>query len=219
MTEIAALPLADPTDMIEMHRVFRNALADAPHLIRSVAPGDTGRAELVASYYDNVLSLLRAHHDGEDELLSPRLAQRLPAQAALVKAVAGQHHGTLVLLDRVEDLLREWQANPEAATAASLLEAMAGLNGELCAHLDAEERDILPLAAQCMNVAEWGELPAHGMQHFGGDKMWLILGLIRQQMSDVHRSDMDAHLPPPIASMWAGTGQALFEEFVTRLQG
>lgn len=103
-----------------------------------MAPGDTEQAELVASFHGNVLSLLRAHHEGEDELLTPRLAERLPAQAGLISAVA---------------------------------------------------------------------------------KLWLILGLTRQQLSDTHRGDMDAHLPPPIAAMWAGAGEALFQQFVTQLHG
>lgn len=39
-----------------------------------------------------------------------------------------------------------------------------------------------------MNVAEWGELPSHGMQHFDGDEQWLITGLIRAEMNAEHRA-------------------------------
>ena len=33
----------------------------------------------------------------------------------------------------------------------------------------------MPIAAKYVNVAEWGQLPAHGLQHFSGDKLWLFV--------------------------------------------
>lgn len=62
MTEAGALPLADTSDMIGMHRVFRQALAAAPQLVGSTTAGDADRAEVVGTYYDNVLRLLDVHH-------------------------------------------------------------------------------------------------------------------------------------------------------------
>jgi hypothetical protein len=61
-----ALPLADTSDMIGLHRVFRTALDAAPSFVGGVAPGDSTRAETVAMYYEDVLQLLHAHHEGED---------------------------------------------------------------------------------------------------------------------------------------------------------
>ena len=68
-----------------------------------------------------------------------------------------------------------------------------------------------------MNVAEWGELPSHGMAHFDGDKKWLVMGLIREEMSGEHWAVMDAHMPPSAAAMWADTGRIMYAEFMERL--
>ena len=53
---------------------------------------------------------------------------------------------------------------------------------------------MLPLAAENLSMEEWGALPGHGMANFHGDKIWLILGLIRERMNDEQRAgDARAH--------------------------
>ena len=64
---------------------------------------------------------------------------------------------------------------------------------------------MLPLAAEHLSVEEWGALPGHGMADFDGDKIWLILGLIRERMTDDQRAAMMAHMPPPALEMWTGS--------------
>lgn len=94
--------------------MFRQAVNDAAHHIASVRPGDTGRSELVASYFENVLRLLHAHHDGEDLLLTPRLLQRRPEQADTITRVAAQHRQVDAALQRVTPLIDTWSSTPGA---------------------------------------------------------------------------------------------------------
>ena len=56
-------------------------------------------------------------------------------------------------------------------------------------HLDREEAAILPLAAAHLTPEEWGKLPGHAMGSFGGDKIWLIIGLIRENFTQEQRDD------------------------------
>lgn len=219
MTDAATLPLADTSDMAQIHRVFRSALAEAPELVGSVADGDTERAELVASYYLNVLALLHAHHEGEDELLTPKLIERLPEQAGLIERVAGQHQGVLTGLEASESGLRAWRDDPTIDAGAVLAGTLATLGADLARHLDEEEREIVPLAATCINVAEWGELPGHALRTFTGDKMWLILGLVREQFTAEQIAEMEAHMPAALTEFWRSTGQGLFDEFMAALHG
>jgi hemerythrin-like domain-containing protein len=217
MTTADSLPLADPTDMVDLHRVFRAALDRAPALMASAATGDPERVALVADYYANVLRLLHAHHDGEDTLLTPKLVERQPQHAELVRSVAAQHLIVLAALEEAETAIARWRQALDAEPAMRATTALETLRSELTLHLDTEERDVLPLAAECINVVEWGELPSRGLQHFDGDKLWLVVGLIRQEMTAAHLADMDAHLPAPVASMWAKEGQALFGDYIARL--
>lgn len=214
MADPAQLPMADTTEMIGLHRVFRNALAEGPQLIDSVVR-ERDRAEMVASYYENVLALLHGHHDGEDELLTPRLIARgTPEEAVEAARIGGQHAGVLGDIGAAEECVAAFCVDPTANSGATLDRALTTLTGSLVPHLDEEEQALMPIAAKYINVVEWGELPSHGMATFTGDKMWLVIGLIREQMTPEQIANMDAHMPPPVADFWAGSGQQLFTDFV-----
>ena len=100
---------------------------------------------------------------------------------------------------------------PLAQEAAA--QGLYALCGHLEEHLEEEEQNVLPLAAANLSIEEWGALPGHGMAHFEGDKIWLILGLIRERMTDEQRADMLAHLPPPALEMWTGFGEQAFKDY------
>ncbi len=217
MAETAELPLADTTEMASVHRVFRNALNQVPQLVGPAA-GDGDRADLVGSYYANVLRLLHVHHEGEDEFLTPLLLERGSAgETAEISRISAQHAGVLGDIETAETRIGEFRADPTVDNAAILASSLATLNASLVAHLDQEENVAMPIAAKYVNVAEWGQLPAHGLQHFDGDKLWLILGLLRREMTDSQRANMDAHLPPPVAQFWSESGQELYTQYLSAL--
>jgi hypothetical protein len=77
------VPRPDTSDMFAVHGVFRDTLGAATVLVGGVLDGDSERLALVANYYENVLSFLRSHHDGEEQLVFPLLRQRCPDHGAL----------------------------------------------------------------------------------------------------------------------------------------
>jgi hemerythrin-like domain-containing protein len=214
----AALTRPDTTDMVAVHRVFRESLGIAPQLIGSVPGDDVERVAAVAGYYSEILAFLHVHHEGEDALLWPRLAQRCPADADLIRRIAGQHEGVLTALQTAETHLDAWRAEPTMDNAATLASALITLAVGLGAHLDEEERVILPLAADHLTSEEWGQLPAHAMQNFRGERIWLVMGLIREQMTDAQRAAMDAHMPPPVREFWVNAGEPQFARFIAEIR-
>ena len=178
MSEPAAAPRPDTGDMFAVHGVFRDCLGAAPTLVGGIAPGDTERVALIANYYENILSFLEAHHDGEEKLVFPLLRERCPDDDALISHMHEQHEEALALLAEAKSSLVAWPAGAAAAqkAAQARLDALCSHLGE---HLTDEEQKVLPLAAVHLSMEEWGALPGHGMANFHGDKIWLILGLIR----------------------------------------
>ena len=88
----------------------------------------------------------------------------------------------------------------------------SALRAQLVEHLDAEEAQALPLCAENILAEEWGQLPGHALAGYRGDKVWLILGLIRQRMNDAQRAAMLEHMPPPALEMWTSFGEQAFKE-------
>lgn len=219
MNASATVSHPDTRDMLGIHQIFRDAFGCAPQLVGSVSNEGGDQFETVAAYYANVLAMLHAHHEGEDELLWPKLADRAPQEAELVARMQSQHEGLLTAMTEAEARLDEWCARHDLDSGAALAAALATL-GVLCAgHFDEEERRILPVAAEVCTVEEWAELPGHAMRSFTGDRIWLILGLVQEQMPPAAIEKMEAAMPPPLLEMWKGTGRAQFIEFVGRLRG
>lgn len=69
------------------------------------------------------------------------------------------------------------RTGPRTATART--DALRSLGTALIRHLDDEETYVLPIAARAITEAGWNQLPANGLRHFDGDKLWLVLWLIR----------------------------------------
>ena len=212
MSEHTSVPRPDVTDMYAVHGVFRDTLGAVPRLVGGIEEGDAARVALIANYYENVLSFLEAHHDAEELLVFPLLRERCPGEDALLDELVEQHEEAVRLLTAAQGALAAWPsggADSQKATA----DALMTLHDQLVHHLDEEEARALPLAAASLSVEEWGALPGHGMANFHGDKIWLILGLIRERMTEEQRAAMLAHMPPPALEMWTGFGEQAFKEY------
>src|SRR5437763_8474965 len=134
------LPRPDTRDMLAIHQIFRDAFGCSPQLVGSVCNDHSDRVDAVAAYYANVLALLRAHHEGEDELIWPKLIERAPDQRDLVARMEAAHTGLADALADAEQRLRVWVKSPDIDNGASLAASLAML-GVLCAaHFDEEER-------------------------------------------------------------------------------
>jgi hemerythrin-like domain-containing protein len=203
----------DVTEMKAVHRVFRDTLGAVPDLVGGVGSGDVERLGLISNFYENVLSFLHAHHQTEEELVFPLLRDRCPDDLALVERAAEQHEAVLASAAEAERAVAAWaKEGPSSQAAASgRLSTLGDLLGE---HLDEEEQNLLPLCAANLTAEEWGAQPPRGISLFAGDKIWLILGLIRQRMTDTQRQDMLTHMPPPAVEMWTGFGEQAFNELM-----
>ena len=201
--------LTDVRDMFGVHEAFRRGLRDAGPQIAAI-DGDPERAARFAAYLGDLLFLLHAHHDGEDELLYPLLVERVPDERALFDEMDAQHRG---VTDALSACLRASDSYGESASttnADTLREACDVLGATLEGHLDQEETDILPLAQVWIAPDEWGQLPGHTMRSYHGPRLWMPLGLATEAMSDDLRAAIESHLPPPVASMWLGGGAESF---------
>ena len=207
----ATTPRPDVSELIAVHGVFRDTLGAAPGLVGGVAPGDGQRLALVANYYDNILFFLEAHHDGEEEIVFPLLRDRCPDQHALLDQLDAEHKEAMALLASAQGSLAAW-AGGDSDAAGAVVDDLGALRAALVTHLDREETEALPLCERNLSAEEWGSLSGHGMANYHGDKIWLILGLIRERMTEAQRARMIEHMPPPAVEMWTSFGEQAFKE-------
>jgi Hemerythrin HHE cation binding domain len=208
--------LTDTSDMPCVHRVFRSSLASGPDFVASAAGSDERRA-LIANYYVNLIAFLEVHHEGEEMLVFPLLSERAGDDRSEVDTSTRQHAEVVALMEGVKSRMGEWDSAGEAKAAAAAA-SLRALDEVLIPHLDDEESTIVPLASRYLTPQEWGQLPGHAMGHFGGDKIWLIIGLIRENFSEAQRQMMLEKMPPPARQMWESMGQAAFTDLIAQVR-
>jgi hemerythrin-like domain-containing protein len=216
MTDDAA---TDTSDMLAVHQAFRKAFGAAGELVGSVPAEDVFRRDLVGNFFDNVIRFLHVHHNGEEVLIWPKLSERCPDQAAAITQSLEQHQAVIGLMEAATNANNEWIASGSAEDQGAVVDAVTELDAELRPHLDDEQAVILPLCSRYITQPEWDQMPGHALGHFDGDKVWLILGLIRENMTQQQRDHMLANMPPPAVEMWTGMGESSFNALVDELRG
>jgi len=217
MTETATYQ-TETSDMLIPHNLFRSVFRTADQLIAGVPDGDAAKVDAVSSYFDNILRFLDAHHGGEDVCVWPLLSARCPQAAELLERMEREHETIHRLRGSAGDALSAWNISADAAGGRRFGEALRRLGSEVDTHFAEEEAEILPLASRTLSPEEWGAMPGHAMASFTGDKIWLVLGLIFEQMNDEQLSFTFSLLPPPVVEMWNTSGRAAFNEFIGRVR-
>jgi len=205
-------------DMVVVHRTFRSTFAESARLVRSESDPAGDRVGFLADHIDFTLSLLQAHHEGEDELLWPKLLQRLPAEAATVQRVADQHDDVSRGVSRAGSANASWRADPDGGRGAALAEALDGLSAVVAHHLDDEERLVLPLASQALTQEEWDAIGEHSRGSIPEDRMFVAFGMILESADEEDRDLMLSALPEPVQQLWQTVGESTWDGYATQLR-
>jgi hemerythrin-like domain-containing protein len=207
-----------PTDdMRAVHAALLSSLASAPALVAG-AGTDPAKVAVAASYCDNVLEFLHVHHDGEDELIYPVLEARCAQHKELLERIDAQHTLLAEPMTAARGAVAAWQGAPSAEAGRTVVDTFATVSDLLAPHLAEEEDEVLPIASSYMAPEEWAELPGHALRSFGGDKPWLALGLVFEQLPPEVRSQVLAGMPPPLQQLWADDWQPAFTGFMSEVE-
>ncbi|MGC2190977.1 MAG: hemerythrin domain-containing protein [Candidatus Dormiibacterota bacterium] len=208
----------DTSDMLMIHGVFRGELQAAPARIQGVVPGDLDRARLIGDHYAFVLAVLHIHHETEDELLWPKLNQRVEFKRELVARMEAQHAAIAGELTQSNETLERWAKTGALQDAGPLLESLSRLTAVLEHHLGEEEQQILPIAADHLSVKEWGELGQHGMAAVPAEWMPVTLGLCLRNLPPEARPVFLAQMPEGVPVLWTSQWETIYEAHMASLE-
>jgi hemerythrin-like domain-containing protein len=188
----------DVRDMAIVHRTFRAGYAEAARLVRAAPTPSPERVAFLADHIDFVIEALHIHHEGEDQLLYPKLIERLPEQASMTEEVEHEHELVRTALDAASASCTTWRLQPSAETCAELAAALDHLNSVAERHLDDEERMIVPLAAVTLTQQEWDTIGEHAVAQIPRNKQAIAFGMILDPLDDADRAHMKRVLPAPV---------------------
>jgi deazaflavin-dependent oxidoreductase (nitroreductase family) len=203
-----------------IHRIFRHAFREIRRLVPDVAPTAPARVAAVADHLRFTLDGLHHHHTTEDELVWPKLRERLgEADAALVERMDAQHHAIDDEVARVRAASDAWAADPGPGTAAPLTDAIDGLLAVMEAHLDEEERVVVPLIDAHVSAAEWEELGRTAFEKFQPRERPIAMGQMLEVAQDDEGQRMLADLPAAIRVLWAVAGRRQYRRYIGAVRG
>jgi hemerythrin-like domain-containing protein len=218
-TPAATAPRPDTREMIVIHNVFRRVFGDLPNLIRRVEAGDTARATVLAEAFVEVATGLHHHHTNEDELLWPRLLERVEVERSFVLRAEEQHERVHELLERGHVRAAMFRTDPTAEKREVLAATVAELDTALREHMADEERYILPLVEQHLSVAEWAELGERGRASIPKDKLLVQLGWILDGLDAEQRREFLQNMPLAARIAWRLIGRRKYEQDRRRVYG
>jgi hypothetical protein len=203
----------DTWEMVVIHRWFRREFAQMPALVRGVAPGDRDGARYVAEFIEMMAGLLHHHHVGEDEMLWPRLLERVDSlDSELVQRMEQQHEVVGTALTRMDELLPRWRSEAGRAIRDELADVLGGMSGALIEHLGEEESKVLPLVSIYITQAEWDALGRNGASSMPkGAKGFDVIGMILQETTPQERAGFLRLLPAPVRLLYKLVGAGLHQ--------
>ncbi len=219
MSTAVAPAQPDTRDMVIVHRVFRRECRLMPDLIRAVPAGDVARAAILADHCASIMDALHHHHEGEDELLWPKLLDRDAADAPLIERMEAQHRALVGPLAQIGRLLPAWRAGADPDLGAELADAVAGLSPLLDEHLEDEESNVLPIARTYLSVGEWDEIGERGAASIPKSKLLVFLGAILEDASDEEQRAFLAKLPLQARVLWPLFGRRAYGRYIGKVRG
>ena len=205
-------------DMGIVHRTLRTTFDESARLLRAADEPTPERITFLANHIALTLDLLHLHHHGEDLKLWPVLIERAPAEAEMVREVADQHEAVDSSIGRIRELLSAWRDNPDAATRDALADSLENLTVVLSAHLDDEERLVVPLAAVTMTQDEWNAIGEHARSSIPQEQIFLVFGMLLEPLDNDERAFMLAPLPPPVRELWNTMGEPGWHQYSAQLR-
>lgn len=188
--------------MAVIHKLIGQSLREISRLVLDVPPGAGDRQAAVLDYLEFSLSGLQHHHETEDQLVWPRLLERVTVEAELIARMEQQHSQVAALEPEVRAAAQAWRDDPSRATAESLSAALRQLLTVLKVHLEEEERRIVPLLAQHLSAQEWEDFGKAAGQKFPRSAAPMMIGQLFDFATPEEASAFFATLPAPVRLLW-----------------
>jgi len=192
----------DVRDMAIVHRTFRKASEEAARLVRAAPVPSPARVTFLADHIDFGIMMLHVHHEGEDELLYPKLIERVPDQAPMTEQVDHEHQTIKTALDATSAACAAWRQRPSTETGEALAASLDHLDEVVQPHLDDEEQKVVPLAAVTLTQREWDAMGKRGMSSVPRNKRAIAAGMMLEPLDAADRAYMMKHVPAPVRMLF-----------------
>jgi len=214
------MPGAMTREMIMVHTAFLREFGNMPQLVRAVAEGDRKRTEIVADHIELMSTSLHRHHEGEDEVIWPRLLVRCPEEIRpLVHGMEKQHERIAAQLTALGGQLAAWRAEAGAASRDAVHGTLTGMLPVLREHLGMEVDYVLPLIEKHITADEWDAMVAGISAEYQPDRLTLLFGLMMYEGDPASIQDAFDTMPVEVRPAIAEMAPRMYADYAERVYG
>jgi len=154
----------DTGDYAAIHRSIRSAGHAIATAAESLRADDDDRMDAFVRYWKGHVGEILSHHGVEDEIFFPALRARAPETAAVLDQLDAEHHQLDALMEECRAAIEAVVTGGDPAAAAHVLRRLADV---MDAHLDLEDREIVPQFGRCFSSVEYEAMTKAAIKHVG----------------------------------------------------
>jgi hemerythrin-like domain-containing protein len=184
-------PAADTREYLVVHECLRVTLDRFIAATERIEPSKL--ATLLGSRWALLARSLHHHHEVEDADFFPLIKSARNDAAPLVDRLESEHRDLVAKLDAVDRAVAALEAGPNADTRLAAHDAIKAVRDELVPHLDVEDAQLLPIAADAVPGDVWKQLSEKAFKSVPKQDLPIVAGV----MDEVVRSLPVERRPPP----------------------
>jgi hemerythrin-like domain-containing protein len=210
----------DTDQMLVIHKVFRRELRLLGPMTDRVLDADVPAARRVSAHAELVLGLLHAHHDSEDRLLWPLLADRDRLDGPVVERMEEQHADIARHVAVLGPTLELWSKHARSTDRQTVATEIRAMHDVTVAHLDDEEQHMLGAVREHVSVAEWTALTDDAEKHMppGFRERMLLVGMVLEDATVPETRWFLDGLPAPARLLWRLLGRRMYRDHVRSIR-
>jgi hemerythrin-like domain-containing protein len=200
-------PTPDLRFYLAIHATLRSDIARYVRAVERATEDERSRRVALRRWAGGFVGELLEHHHAEDEHLFPDLRARVPASAAVLDRLDGDHRHMDELLVRWTDAARGLtdRGRPFDVARRELLEVSVALRDHLDEHLAVEDADVLPLFVRHYSAAEFDAVQGAAVRDARKQGMTFYVPWIVEAVDGDVRERLLAEAPMPMRILWWAT--------------
>jgi hemerythrin-like domain-containing protein len=183
--------LADTREYLVVHQGLRltlNRFVDATERL------DPARlAGVIRSRWALFARSLHHHHEVEDSDFFPMITRARPDKSVLVDRLESEHRELVDQLAAVDAAIDALESDASVTTKQAVHSTIKTVRDNLVPHLDVEDAELLPAAAESVRGDEWKRVSVQALRSIPKKDLPIVAGAI----DEVVRSLPKERQPPP----------------------
>ena len=206
---------ADIREYLVVHQTLRVLLSRFVNATERIEPGVL--ATVLPSRWALFARGLHHHHEVEDTSFFPLIASARPDKQELIDELELQHQQLVARLDAVDAAVAALAAKPGDETRVGAHDTIKAVRDELVPHLDVEDAELLPAAAESVDGEVFKKLSERALRSLDKKDLPVVAGALDEVVRGLPKEQRPPPPPLMVRALVAVSWRKRYEKFIEPL--